>query len=401
MHDSRAPINLNAEPERPLAFGLYYFASDEGGPAVQAQRRLIFESARFADEHGFSAVWAPERHFHAFGGLSPNPSVMAAALAALTRTVRIRSGSVVVPLHDPARVAEEWALVDVLSNGRVDLGLASGWFPNDFVLARSGSYERRGEMVFDAVGALRDLWAGKPFVATNALGEQVALRTMPRPVQHELPIWITAAGNPQTFERAGALGLNILTHLLGQSLEALAEKIVIYRKARAQAGHAGRGQVTLMLHTFVGEDDARVRQQVKAPMLRYLASSADLVGRYAASVPFFQNKEASTPGALSAEEMADALEFSFERYYASSSLMGTVEACLDMTDRIKAAQVDEVACLIDFGVPADEVLAALPLLDELRELANFFEADEPPRPLAVVPEHPAGERRADGYRPAS
>lgn len=188
-----------------------------------------------------------------------------------------------------------------------------------------------------------------------------------------LPIWITAAGNPHTFERAGALGLNVLTHLLGQSIEALAPKIAAYRRAWAAAGHAKRGQVTLMLHTFVGEDDAEVRRQVKAPMLRYLASSADLVGGYAASVPFFHKQCAASSASFTADELADALDFSFERYYATSSLMGTVEHCLDMTDRLKAIEVDELACLIDFGVEADQVLAALPLLDELRELANWRE----------------------------
>ena len=360
--------------QRPLDFSLYYFASDEGGPAVAAQRRLIFDSARFADQHGFAALWVPERHFHAFGGLSPNPSVMAAALAALTERVRIRSGSVVVPLHHPARIVEEWSLVDVLSNGRVDLGVASGWFPNDFVLAPPGVYERRGELVFERAAELQRLWRGEPFDAVNPLGDSVSLRTMPRPIQRELPIWITAAGNPQTFERAGTAGHHVLTHLLGQSLEALADKIAAYRAAWVAAGHAGRGTVSLMLHTFIGEDDAEVRRIVKAPMLNYLGSSANLVGSYTASVPFFQQRCPVSSGELTAEDVADALEFSFERYYATSSLLGNFDACLEMTDRLKAIEVDEVACLIDFGVDADRVLAALPLLDELRELANSTES---------------------------
>jgi natural product biosynthesis luciferase-like monooxygenase protein len=360
--------------EQPLAFSLYYFASDEGGPAAAAQRRLLFDSARFADAHGFTALWTPERHFHAFGGLSPNPSVMAAALAAVTQRVRIRSGSVVVPLHHIARIVEEWSLVDFLSDGRVDLGVASGWFPNDFVLAPEGNYERRGELVFERAAELQRLWRGETFDAVNPLGDAVSLRTMPRPVQPELSIWITAAGNPSTFDRAGSAGHHVLTHLLGQSLESLAGKVEAYRRAWRAAGHAGQGQVTLMLHTFVGEDDAAVREIVKAPMLRYLASSAQLVGGYTASVPFFQQRGAATAGPLSDDDVRDALEFSFERYYSTSSLMGTLDSCLAMTDRLLVMGIDEVACLIDFGVDADTVLSALPLLAELRDLANFSEA---------------------------
>lgn len=373
------PIDPTAHAERPLAFSLYYFASDEGGPSADAQRRLLFESAQFADRHGFSAVWVPERHFHAFGGLSPNPSVMAAALAALTQRVRIRSGSVVVPLHHPVRIVEEWSVVDFLSGGRVDLGLASGWFPNDFLLAPPGSYEQRGELVFERAADVRRLWAGAPFEGENPLGEQVSVRTMPRPVQRELPVWITAAGNPQTFRRAGALGLNVLTHLLGQSLEALADKIAAYRAAWAEAGHPGRGTVSLMLHTFVGEDDATVRRTVRAPMLRYLASSANLVGSHTAAVPFFQQRCAVATGELTQDDVSDALAFSFERYYTTSSLLGPFDQCLEMTDRLKAIEVDEVACLIDFGVEADAVLAALPLLDELREVANMDAEPDPRR----------------------
>jgi natural product biosynthesis luciferase-like monooxygenase protein len=368
------PTTFDA-PDRPLKHSLYYFASDEGGASADDKRRLLFDSARFADQHGFCAVWAPERHFHAFGGLSPNPSVTAAALAALTSNVRIRSGSVVLPLHPVARVAEEWALVDVLSGGRVDLGLASGWFPNDFVLAPPGTYERRGELLFEHMEALRSLWRGDPFEAVNPLGDTVSLRTLPRPVQPELPVWITAAGNPDTFRRAGSLGVNVLTHLLGQSLDALAGKIAVYRQASAEAGHAGRGEIALMLHAYVGEDDNAVRRTVRAPMLHYLASSAQLVGRYTASVPFFQQRCAVDTGALTAQDVDDALAFSFERYYQTSSLLGTVDDCLDRLDRMRAIGVDEIACLIDFGVPTDEVLAALPRLAELFELANVSEAE--------------------------
>ncbi len=359
-----------------LAFSLYCFASEEGAAAVGAARRLLLDSARFADAHGFEALWMPERHFHAFGGLSPNPAVLAAALATTTQHVRLRSGSVVVPLHHPARIVEEWSLVDVLSGGRVDLGVAAGWVPNDFVLAAPGAYERRGELVFERAAELQRLWRGEPLTGVNALGDTVALCTMPRPVQRALRLWITAAGNPATFERAGRAGHHLLTHLLGQSLEALAPKLAAYRAAWRRAGHPGQGRVTLMLHTFVGEDEAQVRRTVKAPMLRYLASSAQLVGGYTASVPFFRHQAGACAVAPSADEMRDAIEFSFERYYATSSLLGTLDKCLAMTDRLRAIGVDEAACLIDFGIEPQVVLDALPRLAELKALANVEEPVE-------------------------
>src|SRR5262249_23660124 len=103
---------------RHMDFSLFYFASAGGGESCD-KYKLLIEGAKFADTHGFAAVWTPERHFHAFGGLYPNPSVTSAAIATVTENVQIRAGSVVLPLHDPLRVAEEWAVVDNLSHGRV------------------------------------------------------------------------------------------------------------------------------------------------------------------------------------------------------------------------------------------------------------------------------------------
>ena len=83
-----------------MDFSLFYFASAEVGKSAE-KYRLLIEGAKFADTHGFAAVWTPERHFHEFGGLYPNPSVTSAAIATVTERIQIRAGSVVLPLHDP------------------------------------------------------------------------------------------------------------------------------------------------------------------------------------------------------------------------------------------------------------------------------------------------------------
>ena len=117
-----------------MDFSLFYFASDEGS-THENKYQLLIEGAKFADRHGFVAVWTPERHFHAFGGLFPNPSITSAAIATITEQIQIRAGSVVIPIHDPIRVAEDWAVIDNLSNGRAGISFASGWNARDFVFA--------------------------------------------------------------------------------------------------------------------------------------------------------------------------------------------------------------------------------------------------------------------------
>ena len=249
---------------RSLDFGFFYWNVAKSENDYDAEKyRLLLESARFADTHGFNSVWTPERHFEAFGGLFPNPSVTCAALATITKNVQLRAGSCVVPLHSPIRVAEEWAVVDNLSNGRVGMSVASGWAPPDFAI-RPESFANAKQVMFESTEIIKRLWRGETVSFPGPKGE-VKVRTLPRPIQKELPIWVTTAGNIDTYIQAGKSGANVLTHLLGQTIEEVAEKIVAYRKARSEAGHAGRGTVTVMLHTLVGPDpEARGRDRPSA-----------------------------------------------------------------------------------------------------------------------------------------
>jgi natural product biosynthesis luciferase-like monooxygenase protein len=357
---------------RPLGFSLFYFASAEPGDGDRY--RLLLEGAKFADAHGFEAVWTPERHFHAFGGLYPNPAVTGAAIASITSRVAIRAGSVVIALHHPARIAEEWALVDNFSRGRVGISFASGWQPNDFVL-NPGAFATAREQMLPAIETVKRLWRGEAVDFAGPDGRPVPTRTLPRPIQPELPVWLTAAGSPETFRRAGESGANILTHLLGQSLDELGLRIEIYRKARAERGlDPETGRVTLMLHTFVGDDLATVREAVRDPMIAYLRSSLGLIKGFANAWTAFKRGADGTAAnadvdlaSLSPEEMDGLLEYSFERYFETSALFGTPESGAEMIRRVSALGVDEVACLIDFGVETERALAHLEPLNRLRE----------------------------------
>ncbi|MDB9465988.1 MupA/Atu3671 family FMN-dependent luciferase-like monooxygenase [Dolichospermum circinale] len=353
-----------------IDFSLFYFSSHEKGEDAADKYRLLLEGAKFADTHGFKAVWTPERHFHAFGGLFPNPVVSSAAIATITKDIQIRAGSCVSPLHNTIRLAEDWSLVDNLSNGRVGISFAAGWQPNDFALYPD-RFANRKEIMFEQIEEVQALWRGESLELTNGKGERFFVQTLPRPVQPTLPIWITAAGNPETFREAGAKGFNILTHLLGQSLEELAAKIAIYRQAYAENGHSGEGIVSLMIHTYVGESKEEVKELVRQPMRQYLASSLDLIKLAAWSFPTFKQKTTNEKGQFSVSHLSDpdmneVLDFSFERYFETSSLFGTVDTCVQMVDRIKAIGVNEIACLIDYGVDTDTVLSQLPLLNELK-----------------------------------
>ncbi|MEE1825262.1 LLM class flavin-dependent oxidoreductase [Streptomyces sp. BE20] len=342
-----------------MHFSLFYFADGQG--RGREQYRLLLEGARFADAHGFSAVWTPERHFHEFGGQYPNPAVIGAALASVTERIGIRAGSVVGPLHHPVRIAEEWSVVDNLSEGRVGLSFASGWHANDFVL-RPENYAGRKEVLIETIDTVRRLWRQEEVTLPNGDGNPVAVRSYPAPVQSELPVWLTSAGSPDTFRQAGEQGLGLLTHLLGQDLEDLAKKIAAYRAALPGGAGGAAGQVALMLHTFLGTDRDAVRETVRRPFTDYIRSSIGLIMKAAGDILPGVN-----PDELDEDDLEFLVERSFDRYFDTGGLFGTVEDGLATLERLDALGIDEVACLIDFGVDPDQVLAGLEHLDRLKD----------------------------------
>ena len=334
--------------------------------------RLVLEAGRFADRNDFEAVWVPERHFSNMGSLYPNAAVLHSALARETRRVRLMAGSVVAPLHHPLRIAEDWSMVDNLSGGRVGISFASGWNPDDFALAPD-RYEERRELLYSISDAVRRLWRGEAVEATNGAGKTVALKSLPTPIQKELPFWLTAAGAPRSFQKAGEAGANLLTHLLDQDVDELAEKIRLYRESRANHGHdPATGLVTVMVHTSLGPDADAARNAIRRPFCDYLKASRNLLAGLAHS----RGREIDV-SALSEAGLDELVEFLFERFSGTRALIGSPESCEPLVRALAAAGVNEIASLLDFGHSIDEALAGLPWINRLRlntlDLENSLE----------------------------
>ncbi|MFG2115856.1 MupA/Atu3671 family FMN-dependent luciferase-like monooxygenase [Streptomyces sp. NPDC048718] len=347
-----------------MDFSLFYFADDSTPDGDAGRYELLLEGARFADRNGFRAVWTPERHFHPFGGLYPNPSVAAAALAMITNTVALRAGSVVAPLHHPLRIAEEWSVVDNLSGGRVGVSLASGWHPVDFALSRV-PYPDRKRVLAQSIGQLRALWRGDGLDVVDGNGAPATVRVFPPPVQRELPLWVTSAGDTETFRTAAVARAGVLTHLLHQDVDELAAKIAAYRRTARETHDGWDGHVVLMLHTFLGTDRDEVRATVDGPLRAYLKSSAHLLARsFGALDPDFDID------ALEDEDLDFLVDQSFDTYFEQRGLFGTVERARETVERLRGVGVDEIACLVDFGIDTKTVLDGLRHLNALREASE-------------------------------
>ncbi len=345
-------------PATPPQLSIIFFS---GLGQERAPYDLLLDVARFVDEAGFHAIWTPERHFTLVGGAYPNPAVLAAALAGMTRKVRLRAGSINLPLHDPLRVAEEWAVVDNLSNGRVDLALAPGWHVRDFVL-KPENFQKKFDMLNQYCEQLQQVWRGQPVTRLDAYGHPHAILTYPRPLQPELPLWLTTSQREEAWEYAGRQGFNILSALINFGPKDLEKRIGIYRCARQAAGlDPSTGVVSLMLHTYVGADTDEAIETVRPALTEYLKS---FVSQHQGANQADASDKVKTLQSLG-DDSADFIDMVFARYVGTSSLIGDVVQARRILERFRVMGVDEVACLVDFGLDKHTVIDSLSRLSQL------------------------------------
>ncbi|MEU3755588.1 MupA/Atu3671 family FMN-dependent luciferase-like monooxygenase [Streptomyces olivoreticuli] len=379
-----------AEPAAPAApaphrrtapdFSIYFFGDY---PQDEAPRHgkydLVLETARFADRHGFHALWMPERHFHSFGGLFPNPAVLAAALARETGRIRLNAGSVVLPLHDPIRVAEEWSMADNLSGGRIGIGVASGWHARDFAFFPE-RFGRHKELVYEQVEEVRRLWRGEALNRTTGEGE-AAVRLFPRPVQDAPPMYTAVVGNPASYELAARHDLGIVTNLMTQTVDQLRENVALYRRTRAAHGlDPDTGRVAVLLHTYLADDHETARAEAYAPLSRYMRASLSLFGGVTDSLGHRVD-----PEALGEDDLDTVFRRAYGRYCDQRALIGTVDTVSPVVDQVTAAGADEIVSLVDFGVAPDALRASLTRVDALRRRYRHAPPPQAPAPAPLSP----------------
>src|ERR1043165_10054293 len=131
--------------------------------------------------------------------------------------------------------------------------------------------------MFEQIKQVQALWEGSTIKIKGGAPEPIESKIYPQPMQKKLPIWIATLGNSDTYQRAGALGANVLTNMIGQDVNEIEERIKIYRASRKANGYdPATGKVTILLHTLVGENNEEVLEKAKLPFCRYLNSSVGL-----------------------------------------------------------------------------------------------------------------------------
>jgi natural product biosynthesis luciferase-like monooxygenase protein len=224
------------------------------------------------------------------------------------------------------------------------------------------AYAERRRLLDEGIATIRHIWTQGTITTARVDGGEIEVSVFPRPLRPALPLWITTSSTLATWTKAGELGANVLCGLHGEPEGELKRRIERYRDARREHAHdPAAGRVTVMLHTFLGPDLDAVRDTVREPMVRYLktfiAQGKDSLDAASLGVD---------PALVSDRDQEDLAAFAFTGYFGTRSLLGTPESCAAMIRRLKSVGVDEVACLLDFGLAPETVLGGLPFLDRLR-----------------------------------
>jgi probable LLM family oxidoreductase len=218
-----------------MELGIDSFASREHEEPVDAIRHLL-ERIETADRVGLDVFGVGEHHRAEF--LDSAPSVILAAAAARTKRIRLTSAVTVLSAADPVRVFQQFATLDLISQGRAEMVVGRGSFTESFRLfgLDFNDYDELFAEKLDLLLQLRAeeriTWSGK---FRPALNNQAVY---PRPLQAEIPIWLGVGGTPESFVRAGLLGLPLMVAVIGGETHRFRQAVNLYREAGAQAGHA-------------------------------------------------------------------------------------------------------------------------------------------------------------------
>jgi luciferase family oxidoreductase group 1 len=242
--------------------------------------REIYESEMplmvAADELGYHSVWIAEHHFSDYGVCSA-PQVLGAAIAGQTKRLRIGMGITLLPLHDPIAIAEELAVLDVLSGGRLEVGIGRASTSLEYSGFNIPYAESRGR-VDEGLEIMRGVWSEPRFSYQGAFREVHDVGLVPRPIQQPHPPVYLASNSPETVPIAARHGLPMMSAFLVLD-DALVERREVYRQVSAEHGHpadeveARLAQTWNIRFVYVSEDEREALETPRDHLMGYLGAA--------------------------------------------------------------------------------------------------------------------------------
>jgi len=258
----------------PLKLGIFSVVDHYPAELPRTAARLydeLLEQVEAADALGFDSFWIAEHHFHEYGAI-PRPPIWMAAAAQRTRRIRLGSAVVVLPFDNPLRTAEDYALVDVLSGGRLNLGVGSGYLTHEYDGFGIDPEEKR-DRFDEALDIVLHAWRGERFSYSGKYHRVSDVALNVRPLQRPRPpVWIAVLRN-EAARLVGEKGfpMMMIPYATTERIDELAETTRVFREAFGRAG--GRPEdatVPFGLHTHCAETTTLARGEAREPMDRYV-----------------------------------------------------------------------------------------------------------------------------------
>jgi len=324
----------------------YVPAADGDGPELY---RRWLEQVQTAEELGFGCAWFTEHHFELFGGMMPNPQLFMAAATQRTRRIHLGTSVILLPLHHPLRIAEDTAMLDVLSHGRLEVGVGRGMPHTPFALfgANPPTVQQQLE---EEIAILRTAWCQETFTWEGQFlrcSEPVTVR--PRPVQQpHPPLWMTASRDPAHARWIGQQRMSLMTLPWNlPSFDITRTLITEFRAGLHEAGLDERDREVLAMYpAYVGATPERARAEVSEHWSAFRQMGAALE---------------SGVGVIDRESLP------YEQVVRETrTVFGDAAMCRGHVDRIRSElDVDRLALLFHFGgLSQERVLASMRLFME-------------------------------------
>ena len=255
-----------------MKFGVFYQLPCGVEQTPQLRYQDTIAQALLADELGFDQVWLAELHFNPSFSVMPAPLLLASAIAQVTERIKIGTAVNLVPLHQPVRLAEEVATLDLLSEGRAIFGIGRGSQPRQY-----GGYgidiEEGRARFLEALQLIIHAWTREEACFSGEFYQVQDVNVVPKPAQQPHPPVYIAANSADTFGLVGELGHNILVAPLVVSREGALAGLEDYRSALARSGHDTESKrVNINLPVYVTEDPNKIKSGFELTINNYLGT---------------------------------------------------------------------------------------------------------------------------------
>jgi len=257
-----------------MEFGIQFFPN-VGEPEKPAARYYdeCLRLCELLDGYGYTHVRTVEHYFHVYGGYSPNPMMFLTAASQRTEKARLVTGAVLPVFNNPLKVAGEIGMLDGMSNGRIEVGLARAFLPREF-RAFGVSLDESIARFDEGVEQIRRLLEEENVTCEGRFHSFRDVTSMPRPTQKPRPrFWTAALSTPESFEKAGRRGDWLMAIPIAGGK--MAEFLGIYREAWKSAGHPGKGRIMLAFFMLCHEDREEAIRIAREPVDRYFSSLVD------------------------------------------------------------------------------------------------------------------------------